>query len=515
MRLPSVLTIVIVLAFASVAFGQQADFYVYQGKPLQLKSTEQYLSIVLNTPPSERLQQEILRAFAGRRGIDLGQPLTVGNVWLLGLKGTSESVAAFLKDVRSHPAVEFAFPARTYGPTLLFLSNEVLVRYRGGVGREQIRKINEKFGVAFRQIFETAPVYRLTLSKKSTILDPLIFAGQYVKDLGDVVEFASPNFFRTIRLFREPDDPYYPKQWTLKAINAPAGWDRAVGDDASNIAVLDDGVDTRHPDLRIKDGYDAVTDRSGQKPNPWDGHGTAVAGLAAAVGNNGKGVTGVVWRGSLIAIRVLYSDVGSDGARRVITTDEWLARGIRGAYMRGADVLVMAWGSTAPSDPVRDALEEADQRGRNGRGCVLVAAAGNDPKVGVQFPANLPKVISVGAVDPSGKRWPYSPAGQELSVVAPSGDVPKGDVWTTDQVGSDGLAPGDYYENFGGTSASAGLVGGLAGLILTVNRNLKAADVKDIIQTTADDLGTTGRDDEYGYGRINVGQAIQAAQRRR
>ena len=144
----------------------------------------------------------------------------------------------------------------------------------------------------------------------------------------------------------------------------------------------------------------------------------------------------------------------------------------------------------------------------------MVAAAGNDTvDQAVRFPANLNSVIAVGAVDKNGIIWDYSCRGPELDLVAPTGEnYGPGDVVTTDITGYYGFNHyGNYCFDFGGTSAACPQVAGVAALMLSINPTLTASRVKTILQSTADDLGTTVPNNTYGYGLVDAGAAVNKA----
>jgi len=160
--------------------------------------------------------------------------------------------------------------------------------------------------------------------------------------------------------------------------------------------------------------------------------------------------------------------------------------------------------------------------GRGGKGCVVVFAAGNDSGP-VLYPNKYPEVIAVGATDHNDVLWSYSSYGPELRLVAPSGCDgtwcgKMATFWSTDQTGQGGysnynLDPNvlDYGEYWGGTSVSCPIVAGVAALVLSVNPNLTNLEVQDILQRSAHDLGEFGRDDYYGWGRVDAGAAVMMA----
>jgi len=323
-------------------------------------------------------------------------------------------------------------------------------------------------------------------------------------------------------------DPYSSLQWALKNvgqsrglidadIHADVAWKISHGDPNIIIAIIDEGVDWTHPDLAgklvpVSDWYDATDGDNDPTPNSWDAHGTACAGIAAAVTDNAQGIAGVAWEAKIMPVRIGYSPVKGAGW---ITSDEWIANGITFAAEHRARVLSNSWGGGAPSYAITDAIMNAVNKG-----CVVVCASGNENS-SVSFPAMLSGfingVIAVGAstqcderksyLTCDGEYWWASNYGPELNVCAPGVRIN-----TCDNVGSGGYGAGDYVANFNGTSAATPHVAGLAALVLGVNPGLSPSEVRDLIQYNADDLGPSGPDYETGYGRINAYQTIMAAQ---
>ncbi|MFW5761594.1 MAG: S8 family peptidase [Cyclobacteriaceae bacterium] len=186
-------------------------------------------------------------------------------------------------------------------------------------------------------------------------------------------------------------------------------------------------------------------------------------------------------------------------------------------------MLSNSWTSANPnftSGQIIQAINNARTQGRGGLGSIVVFSSGNfHPRPGftgfngVAFPANVNGVITVGAIDRNGNIHNYSSRGTEMDLVAPSGGVP-GDVVTTDRMGDLGYNDGDnpnYAFEFNGTSAAAPQVSGVAALMLSVNPNLTEAQVRTILQNTATDMGASGFDNTFGYGRLNAQAAVEAA----
>lgn len=316
-------------------------------------------------------------------------------------------------------------------------------------------------------------------------------------------------------------DPLLTRQYAPKITKAIDAWKTQNADLTIKIAILDEGVDLDHEDLgsNIAGSYDGILNVSPQRLNPWDGHGTACAGLAAAIPNNGVGIHGVGGGCSLLAIRIAQSPgPGKDW----VTSNDIITRSIDWAWKQGADILSNSWGGGAPSTAIYRALERARTQGRKGNGVVIVAAAGNDSGP-VGFPANLPGVLAVSAsneydefktkTSSDGETWWGSNFGPEISVSAPGVHN-----LTTDITGSAGYSPGNYTD-FNGTSSACPIVAGAAALILSANSGLNEASVRQIIQQTADKVDhypySNGRNDQHGFGRLNVLSAIQQAQSNR
>ena len=314
------------------------------------------------------------------------------------------------------------------------------------------------------------------------------------------------------------DDPLLPRQYAMAITQAVDAWGVRQGDPGIKIAILDEGVQTSHPDLApaFAGAFDAVDGDTMQEPNPWDGHGTACAGLAAAVGGNGIGIRGVGAGCSLLAVRIAYAQAAHGPW---VTTTDKIRTGIQWAWRNGADVLSNSWGGGAPSNDIAQEFTRARMQGRGGRGCVVVIAAGNSFDA-VSFPGNLDGVITVAASNeydeaktPSsrdGENWWGTCHGPEVDVAAPGVHN-----MTTDISGAAGYTPGDYELKFNGTSSATPIVAGACALVLSANPDLTESEVRAIIANSADKVGQfpyqNGRNDFFGAGRLNVLRAVQLA----
>ncbi|MCL2042310.1 MAG: S8 family serine peptidase [Bacteroidales bacterium] len=331
-------------------------------------------------------------------------------------------------------------------------------------------------------------------------------------------------------LLASPDDPYYPNQWALNNtgqicsatgidIGAESAWDITTGSPDIRVAVFDHGIQMNHPDLINNiygTGYDATSNTT--PAVIWGDHGTACAGIVAAQQNNGIGVSGVAPDAQLmsISVKLLLSD-----------TPQQLANGFNWAWQNGADVISNSWGGYDPSNIITDAITATLTEGRDGKGTVVVFAAGNNNNANIIYPGGaIPEIIVVGAMSPNGERkstsscdgeyWWGSCYGTQLDVMAPGVKI-----YTTDRTGGAGYAPGDYEPEFNGTSSACPHVAGVAALILSINPELTVQEVTDIIESTAKKVGTydyqttAGRPNgtwhnQMGYGLVDAAAAVMA-----
>lgn len=327
------------------------------------------------------------------------------------------------------------------------------------------------------------------------------------------IAWAEPNY--TFQLDLVPDDPFYLTKQApaLERIEMPAAWEFTLGRPEVVIAVLDTGVDTAHPDLA-----DAIWTNPGEIPgngidddangfvddvHGWDfasgdndvsddhGHGTHVAGIAAARTNNGIGVAGVAGRATIMPVDVFAGGIGAY---------EDLIRAIVYAADNGAHIINMSLGATSYSRGEEIAVNYAWERG-----VVIVAAAGNTctntnygapPCLSNHYPAAHANVIAVAATSANDVLASFSTRGAFVDVAAPG-------------VGIYSTFPGGVYGSLSGTSMAAPHVSGLAALVLARNPYLTPAEVRQKIELAATDLGPQGPDIFFGHGRINARRTLE------
>jgi subtilisin family serine protease len=279
-----------------------------------------------------------------------------------------------------------------------------------------------------------------------------------------------------------PNDPNYASQWHLQTIQTPAAWSTTSGTPNVTIAIIDTGVDGTHPDLQSKvvpgwNFYDNNADTSDVY-----GHGTAVAGTAAASSNNGLGVASIAWGCQIMPIRI--SDPYGSGSLSA------MANALTWAADHGARVANISY-QVSDSLTVRCAAQYFQSKGG-----VVTIAAGND---GLFDPtSDNPYVLTVGATNSTDTMAGFSTTGNNQDLAAPG-------------VGILTTTRGSIYGSWSGTSFSAPIAAGVAALVISANPSLAAVQVQNVLKQSADDLGSAGWDSSYGWGRVNAARAVDLA----
>ncbi|MBW4473372.1 MAG: S8 family serine peptidase [Stenomitos rutilans HA7619-LM2] len=460
----------------------------------------------------------------------------------------------------------------------IYLTDQITIQFAPAVTAETIAEITASMGLQQVKPLTGVPNTFVFATTASAQENPLKIANRLMQR--SEVLTAEPNIVVRTQPHYRPRDPIYPKQWHLNHnggpnlalnshVSAEQAWDLTRGIRSVTIAIMDDSVDLTHPDFQ---GIGKIVAPRDFKENdflplpgdPDDNHGTSCAGVATAE-ENGVGAIGVAPGCALMPIRT----TGFLDDQTIEDLFGW-------AVTKGAAVISCSWGPASVYFPLslrqRAALTQAATAGRNGKGCVIVFAAGNAnrPTNGTVdergWPNNVlsgptswlggftvhPDVITVAASTSLNKKAAYSNWGAEVSVCAPSNNAPPGiglqdtgyvftppqvtgalpglGIVTTDRVGAAGYSADNIAIDFGGTSSACPLVAGVAALVLSANPDLTAAEVKQLLQQTADKIvdpspdpqfgfrkGTYeagGRSDWFGYGKVNAAKAVQAAVQR-
>lgn len=404
--------------------------------------------------------------------------------------------------LRAFGTINGGLPFRLQGPR--YAPGQVLVRFKPHVETQFVSATLAAYDTEEIKRIPRLNLYRVKIPEWASVEE----MARTMSRNPDVL-YAGPNY--VARIMVTPNDPFFRYQYALnntgQDIGAPGsasgkakadiratfGWEETKGAAETVIAILDSGIDFDHPDIRNK-----VVSRGRDFANDdWDatddnGHGTYVAGIAAADTNNDEGIAGVAWNCRILPVKVTDAE-GSAWYDDLIDGILWAAD-------NGAQVINMSLGGDAADDSLRDALRYAYEKG-----VVIAASAGNDD-TSVFYPAAYDAYcLAVAATDYDDLRTSYSCFGPEVDVAAPGEAVLS-------------LVPTWYWGPeylpyaFGyGTSASAPHVAGLAALLKGLKPWLTPGEIMDVIRFAADDVNSgeySGRDDYIGYGRINMEKAL-------
>jgi len=339
------------------------------------------------------------------------------------------------------------------------------------------------------------------------------------------VAWAHPDIRIPITTTAVPDDPLLGEQWHLVNegqrgyvpgvdINAEEAWEISTGA-GIRVAVVDSGTDVDHPDLIVIEGWDFIDDDAQSDPDDGNNHGTAAAGIIAATGNNGIGMAGVAYDAEVYGIRFV-----SGG-----TTIERVYEAFVEAVDNDADVINNSWGASNELPctgftlfaALGEAFDYAETEGRDGLGAVTVFSAGNDGCEITNYGLlEHPAVIGVAAVTGLDRRAGYSNYGPWIDISGPSDAIATldlaGDEGGNTNVGGDR----DYTGRFGGTSAAAPMISGVAALMIAANPRLTSKEVRRVLCDTAvridiarADYDEVGHSPLYGCGRVDAGAAVR------
>ncbi len=376
------------------------------------------------------------------------------------------------------PVTVLAAPPGDPAPFSDFSSEQILVKFKPGASLPEVAQTHRRFGGKVKETIPGIGVQVITVPKGQAKEKAKAYSSNRK------VAYAEPDF--VTEAVDSPDDPYFAYQWGLTTIGAPQAWDVTTGSPGINIAILDTGVDLDHPDLASKIVSNINFSTSPTVDDVY-GHGTHVAGIAAAITNNGIGVAGLGYSCTIMNVKI-GGDTGTG-------TYSWLISGIIWAADNGAEVINLSVGGSSYSSALQDAVNYAWSKG-----VVVVAAAGNYGSTTPFYPAYYANCIAVASTDWHEAKSSFSNYGDWVDVAAPGDGI-----WATLKNGSYG------YKS--GTSMASPHVAGLAGLVCTVvsdtNGNGRVNDeVRARIEATCDDIGVTG----IGAGRINAYEAVSGGE---
>jgi len=358
--------------------------------------------------------------------------------------------------------------------------DEIIVKYKSDTSDSEQATIEKEEKVTEQKDIKEvdAKVLKATDDKTSHEL-----ITEFRRDHADEIDYVELN--GKMEPLMVPNDPGYTSQWALPKISAPTGWDISQGSNSITIAVLDTGVNVDHPDLKNKIvlGYNVVDNNTDL--TDLHGHGTLMMGIAGAQTNNSLGMAGVGIEPKIMMIRICNNAEGwaywSD-----------MAEAITYAADHGVKIVSISFGGTSLSTTVQNAVNYAYSKG-----VFIAASAGNSGSNTPSYPAAYNHVVAVGATDSSDVKASWSNWGSWVDVTSPGVSI-----YSTNKSGG--------YSTVSGTSPACPHVAGIGALLASQNPSLTPDQIESYIENNTDDLGTSGRDDIYGWGRINMRKALAA-----
>jgi len=476
-------------------------------------------------------------------------PRAYGRVMLLHGSGVARAAFANVRDAL--PSKDMQSVRRTVPVYIeqdsglrMISTREIAVRFKSKVTDDQQAKLLASLSLTERRPNEFNPRQYVVVPAENVDEWAALELANKLSEQDSLVEYAAPNFISEHRKAAATNDPRLRSQWHLnnsggggalagEDVDAFLAWNITPGGSpAIVIAIVDDGVDIKHPDLQAniwvnpnanapdRNGRNFYDDDYNPRPRyfhpPYDqlegndSHGTPCAGVATAVGNNRRGVAGIAYNCRILPVKIFGADA--------LAPNDRVADAIRYAGQH-AQVISCSWSSPWNSD-LESAIDDVVQGGRGGKGCLVFCATGNGYQSKIAFPAKHPRVLAVGASNDQGKRSQYSNYGQGIQFVAPSSDHGRAGITTTDvSLRNRGFnLRSAYTSDFGGTSSATPLAAGIAALVLSVNPVLTWTQVRDIMRATAEKIDPQGGNYQngyslqYGYGRLNAHQAVTCAQ---
>lgn len=508
------LLLCIMIAGVGLSFSQ-SSYYWGDGKKLSLLEDRSSVAIQFH---SEGIAEQL--ASTREAGITLQiHPLKSRVIASFSQNLSDPSEAIRLLGLNPSEVKSISFAQMLDDGFQLYLTHHIALELGKGKSLVDLDAVLRQYGARYLRTDYVAEIIEVDN------IDNVLPLANYLQE-NRLAAWATPDWYGQISRYQ---DPLYSQQFQMNNTgqtidgfsgtndmdcNAPEAWAISTGSSSITVAVIDDGMEA-HEDLvtsggssRLLAGYTPANNGNGT-PNADGAHGQACSGIIAA-SHNGIGVQGVAPDVYLRSVNIF---AGGES-----TTD--LANAISWAKNNGADVMSNSWGYTSctfTSTVLTNAINDANNTGRGGLGCVIIFASGNGYKTCVDYPANLAAVVAVGAFGNDGIKSDYSNAGSALDIAAPSNDVSSAGflsgagVRTIDRPGSAGYDAGNYTTSFGGTSAACPVVAGVAALVLSVDGSLTSTAAKNLLYSTAIDMGSSGFDTSYGNGRVNAFAAVTAA----
>jgi hypothetical protein len=495
------------------AQGQEPLYYHYfkERRPLKLE-TERVALLQARTAAAEGPGQALSKFGLVPEGT---QVLPIAGWSLVGTPAASRTEPAtreLVSRMSGDRAFEFVAPVfmgDDGGPNIV--TPDLLVGFEPSVTEQSAEAILTELnaGDIIQRHFGNMPgAYRLRTRLRNGF-DVLDLANKLAER--PEVRFAEPNMIFTGRGDCIPNDPGFANLWGMQNtaqfggtlgldMKGPQAWCITTGSSNIIVVIIDVGVQTNHPDINQIPGTNLTSDASfdGGPVNTCDNHGTAVAGCVSATINNSLGTVGIAPGCRSASARTFISNLACDGSWT--SQSIWTVNALAWAQNIGARV-----SNNSNHYGFQSSAIAAAYASTRGMGMVHFAAAGNDATNSIVYPASLPGVNAVAALQEGGGLASFSNHGTGLAFSAPGVDV-----YTTDRTGTNGYVSDDYVF-FNGTSAASPYAAGVAALVLSINPSLSATNVEQIMQQSCVDLGPPGYDTTYGWGLVNAYNAVVLA----
>lgn len=511
------------------------NFYYGPSGKVQLEISTKKILIKFNSNLNAEEKLQILSKQKNYLNLESIQNLPAPRVCILELKNVpnSSSVNTLLQSLRVEEFVDYANCFLTHSDgTFHGVTNQVLLRLKSVDQKSLLDQVI--YGFQGVTTYTRNPFDELLFEIKIHKSRNALALANEIHESG-IFDYCEPDFLRIMKKLTT-NDPSVNNQWSLQNdgsntaqyggipgsdMNVFNAWNTTAGDASIKVAIIDEGVDLDHPDLaaNLLPGFDATGQGSAGDASGDDAHGTACAGIVAAVGNNNLGGAGVAYNCKIIPVRIAYSS-GSNW----ITNNSWITNAINWSWQNGnADILSNSWGGGGGSSSINNAIDGAVNNGRGGLGSPVFFAAGNDNGP-VFYPASYEPTIAVIAMSMCNQRknpascdgeyWWGSNYGITADIAAPGVKI-----FATDIAGASGYNSGDYVPNFNGTSSACPNAAGVMALILSNDNTLTSAEARYAMESTADKVGNytystvNGQPNgtwssELGYGRINAANAL-------
>jgi subtilisin family serine protease len=377
-----------------------------------------------------------------------------------------------------------------------YVTDELIVKMKSGADQSAVAAEVSRRGSVLRKSFSDLRMMLVQVAPGYTIEE-----AQTALESNPDVEYVEKNYIVYADL--NPNDPKFGQQTYLNVIDAPLAWNTQTGNTNAVIAVLDTGVEGTHEDItgKLLPGCSVIggfTESScGSNVDDNNGHGTGVAGTAAAKTNNGIGVAGLCWNCPILPVKVL----GDGGSGTLADTVEGIlfARNYALNNPTKKVVINMSLGRDCQASGVTQSEQDAINAAWNA-GVLIVASAGNSGNSNLQCPAAANHVIAVSATTNSDTLASFSSYGSFVDLAAPG-------VGIVNAIGTSNT-PGSFYASWSGTSFSSPIVSGVAGLVWSAKGTLTNAEVDQILRDTAENIGSATF---FGDGRVNADFAVDLA----